>query len=306
MERSARVRLTLIAICLLVPALFGDARDFPEPLPVYDPLLTTEPDRGLGAYADLRFHHHSISASEIDLFDFGMTAAFAPLSVGPEGGGRFAFGVAAGTYLLVGPVAADEEAFSVAEWWMNAVQYEYGLYAGYRLAHLELLGPVDLLAEYSRTSQHPLRSGFSQVASDVLGIGAALPRVVRDWGAIETSIRGAYIDLYDFWQSPLPEPRTRWRLTAAARVERIIPALLRRRSGNEPRLFVDGELSALRLRGGGWDMVPRLRAGVLFPVNRSRYAVYARLYRSGDTEQLENERSPAFLAGFGVRMSLGR
>ena len=97
---------------------------------------------------------------------------------------------------------------------MNTVQFEYAIAAAYRV------GRVDVIASYGRTSQHPLASGgFSEVASDIVEIGVGLPVVVLAGlgrhaapPVIATGVRLAYLDLYDFWQSPLLAPRTLLRL----------------------------------------------------------------------------------------------
>jgi hypothetical protein len=97
-------------------------------------------------------------------------------------------------------------------------------YGGYALAHddydsfyFRLSASPVLLAEYSRTSQHPFinRPEFSQAATDILMLGLSFPEIRAGAFSDLSYLRLGYEGLFHFWQSGLPESRASWTLKGA-------------------------------------------------------------------------------------------
>jgi len=315
----------------LLAATPAAARDFPEPLSMTNPL------RLEAGTADFGYHDYTFIQGPHDVFSLRsrFTVATPTLSFASESGaaprpsttGRhsspaLAAGAHYATYLMVGPVPEGRDPFSVAEWVMNAVQYEYAVTLA---AHL---GSIDLMTRYGRSSQHPLSGGgFSEVSSDVIEIALAPPAITLPGfagpsnaprrepsvigprtapkGRLQTELRVAYLDLFDFWQSPLLPPRELGRVTTVVDLE--IPGLpadahlvarawprvvLLRQEGARPyadteppiQMEIDAE-AGLRLGGAAF------------------VEVLLELYHSRDSEQRRGE--PAPLTTFGVTLRLG-
>ena len=209
--RLSRPRVAVLAATLLLAAAAQTAaRDFPEPLELSDPWLAiaagslsridATPPLLLApaAYGDFAYHDYTFSDGPHDSFSLRTRVGGVPVAFGPV-----ALGLYWSSFLLVGPIEPTDDAASIAEWWMNAVQFEYGL-----IAAVHLPRPFrSITLEYGRTSQHPLRSGYSEISSDVVSAGVWLEtlRVGRhcdDAGAllrgqttIDLGLRASWIDL---------------------------------------------------------------------------------------------------------------
>ncbi len=205
-HRFPRVPLHLriaVAACIAGLIVGGQAfaRDFPVPFAMGDPFSLAD-DRGLlpGGHADVAYHHYTFLKGPHDLFSIRQRAAISLLNTG-----RLAAGFSYQNHLLVGPVRPGEDPFSIAEWNMNAIQFEYGAVVGVRL-------PPVITFEYGRTSQHPLRGGYSEVSTDLVQLSVYAEPLTWRRLTLLTGLRFAHVDLYDFWDSPLHRPRTRYRV----------------------------------------------------------------------------------------------
>lgn len=285
-------------LCAFACLPSAHARDFPKPLGVGDPfrLARREADTILpGGVSDFGYHTYVFLDGPHDLFSLRQRTA-----VSFAAGAGLGLGGYYDTYLLIGPVTPGEDAFSIAEWNMNAVQFEYGVIVA------TPIGELNLALEYGRTSQHPLRGGYSEVSADILELAVygSRFRLARSWWNI--GVRAAWLDLFDFWQSPLLAPRT------AARFE--LPL-----EGSAPVAILPGFEAVWRLwprliltrAEGAWpysDTRPRVQtkidaeAGIRIS-NDSAVEILIELFCTADTEQLRGEPAPLATLGIVVRMA---
>ena len=326
MKRSGmRALMALAGTCMLVSGQLA-ARDFPEPLELSDPWLAiarstrtgvssptdTRPPLLLAptACGDFAFHHYTFLDGPHDSFSMRTRVGGVPVAFGPV-----ALGLYWSSFLLVGPIQPTDDAASIAEWWMNSVQFEYGLIAAVRLPQ-----PFRSIAlEYGRTSQHPLRSGYSEISSDVVGAGVWLETLrvggwyddagVRPPGrtTIDLGLRASWIDLYDFWESELLRPRTRVRI--AAPVEVVVDLV--EIGGAKVQAMLTGEPRLLILRTvevqPGTDLDPLVQMEIdaelgLRIRGRARWEVAVELYSTQDAEQRRTEPSPLTTLGIVARI----
>ena len=124
---------------------------------------------GAFEYGDYAFAH-----DDVDSFYFRLSASPGPLRLRRQSSpwaGYFEI------ILMCGPVPPAILAANIADFWMNAVQFQYGLYASLALP---LPGRPHLLAEYSRTSQHDLRPEYSAGLLST-SLSSASPRRSSAW-----------------------------------------------------------------------------------------------------------------------------
>lgn len=299
-----RARLAQIALAVVVAFPLA-ARDWSEPPRVFDPLLSVEsPGSEAGGLAILEYNYQAFHSSYDDLFQINALSAlsFAALGANPgvlEGVG---IGVAYGSYLMNGAVQEGDSPGSRLQWMMNAVQLEYGVFVALRMARLARL---DLVGEYSRTSQHPFRDQYSQVASDVLRGGAlARARLPLDVESL-LSLRVAYVDLFDFWESPLPKPRACCLLTPELWLLRPLGSLGRGRARVGVAAAGEGHLDWVFLRRGGQGVNASFRAGARLTLKSLSLDLYLDGFASDDTEIRDDRTTPAGLLGWGVRLAGG-
>ena len=260
-----------------------EARDFPVPIAMGNPLLTD-------GVADVAYHDYTFVDGPLDVFSVRQRT-----SVSARPADVVALGAHWGTYLMVGPVSDAGAAFSIARWVMHAVQFEYEVRAA---THL---GPVDLVARYGRTSQHPLSSaGISEVSSDILEVEVSTYR-----RTISSGVRLAYIDLYDFWQSPLSAPRTLLRLEVPVELEfpfRGFTLVAR----TWPRILVLRQTDAWSYA----DIDPPVQMeidaelGVRVGSARSYAEFLLEVYTTQDSEQRRGEPSPLTTVGLTARIGV--
>lgn len=266
------------------------ARDFPEPFPALDPLYAGTEESGLRlapgeGYSEAAYVPHSISGSDDDTFEVRGLGSFTLLRYGAG----FAVGVRFGSYILVGPIGEGESAPTVAEWWMNAAQYEYGatVAAG--------AGPAHVILEYSRTSQHPWRARFSEVTTDAVKAGVSVPRLRAGPFRADLRIEAGYVDLFDFWKSAVPKPRAEWVASPAALLS--LPLI----RGVSVFAKVQSDLIILRSGGSAADLWAE--SGLSFGSGSGAAQVFLDYYSSADTEELRDGPSRASLVGIGFRLS---
>jgi len=285
MQTVRKPGLHLLLLVIISTHAFG--RDFPQAFEVMDPLYGTEAGGNTllpRTYTEIAYNNHLFVPGKDDSFNMGGLGSFTLLDLDSV----FALNLYWGTYLLVGPVAADETPATVAEWWMSALQFEYGIVSAWNCAE------AHLSMEYARTSQHPWRRAYSQVTTDALRLGITMGGM--KWRAISTDLRLAvgYIDLFDFWQSSVPKPRTAWAASPAVRTEyRLTPGF---------SLFGKLQLDALVLREGGHDADFWAELGLEAGRGTGRLQFYLDYYHSNDSEELEQASSPAALFGLGFRL----
>lgn len=279
-------RFVVIAAIVIASAAVY-CRDFPEPFPALDPLYGSAPAGAFipDGHAEFAYVSHTFAASSADTFDVRSLVSFPLVRVGDA----FALGMRWGAYILVGPIGPGETAATVAEWWMNAAQYEYGLSAAFGFFR------THLILEYSRTSQHPWRSAYSQVTTDAIKSGIALPTIQSGRATVDVRFVGGYVDLFDFWKSSVPKPRTSWVLSPAARVSY--------RLRNALSLFGKFEADGLFLRSEGTDADFWGELGLEIGGARPRLELYLDGFFSNDTEELADGPSRAALLGYGMRLS---
>ena len=272
-------------------------KDFPEAVVAVDPLAAaTRPGlpSGMGGafeYADYAFAH-----DDVDSFYFRLSAS----PVLCDFGDSFAMGGIFESILMCGPVKPGTEAANIADFWMNAVQFQYGLYASFALP---LAGRPHLLAEYSRTSQHPLGSPdytFSQVSADLLVIGIAPPKFGLGPVAVRSYVRGGYSSLFAFWQSSLPQPRISWLLKPAAEAELPLRGACALVVRAYPEIFIDRNTNLP-------DADCFAEAGIILAKGGDSAECLITLYDTRNSELLAPPAvHPTFEAGIAIRFSYDR
>ncbi len=265
-----------------------------------DAVVLSPPPDGLaiaeGGYAHSAYRANVFLDTDIDRFQVEGYAHHGIFDVG-----RFRTGIFYSTYMLNGPVVeGTRPGADAAQWIMNAVHFEYGfVFAGHTnirvgTSHLVVLG------EYSRRSYHPLRDGLEEPAADIIRGGFAL----NDWTpaalgrlAIDGMVRLGWSELYDFWGSSIPDPRSLITLNIAVEAQYTTP--------------VDGIVAfgvampdIILLRDGGFAVDMATQAGLRIGRGTAAIEAYLDFYASEDTEQIPDERSPATLFGYGIRFVL--
>ncbi|MFP4329427.1 MAG: hypothetical protein ACLFP6_01790 [Spirochaetaceae bacterium] len=281
------------------------ARDWYEPMEIINPLLfrSYQGTQILpGGYAETIYSNQALLDGRYDSFQINGRAGHT-LVASP----RFALSLSYGTYLMNGPVNEGGTPGSRLQWLMNAVQFEYGFFAAWDA------GPLYLLAEYGRTSQHPFRRDFSEVSSDLVKIGFAPHPFHIGPVELRALLRLGYSDIFDFWESRLEDPRTRWMAQPAVRAHWPgfeLDELMR------VGLFFegDGELGIARsarfeeegdfvgniaLKGG-----VRLRGIVPDGLSPGSIDLYLDYYGSDNSEIRDDRKTPVQLLGYAVRFRL--
>ncbi|AFG36420.1 hypothetical protein [Spirochaeta africana] len=277
----------MCAILLVLTGYPAAARDYPEPPEVANPLYRYEPVGSAdgpplriaaGFFGRFWYDHATVSTGGEDVFTVGVQGSSLALAWRD----RLVLQPHFASILVVGPVAADEQAATIAEWWMNAVQYQYGLHA----AHRSRFG--DLVVGYRRTSLHPLRKGYSEISRDQFFAGLG-----RDFEPWYLAVYLRYSDLWELWESGLPQPRNRLVLELQAAAEHTLRRDLQVFAELQPRLL-------LNRYGPTMELEPVGRVGVRVGSQGSRLELYLHGYRTHDTEQLRDRRYATTVIGLGV------
>jgi hypothetical protein len=296
------------AAALFLAPRQASCKDFPEPVAVADPL---EASAGPGIPAGLgaAFEHGSYLFAHDDIDGFYMRVGASPVIL--DLGGIFALGGNYEAILMCVPVPEGETPVNIAAFWMNAVQFEYGLYAsldlGRAIAPLRGKAGAGLrfLAEYSRTSQHPLRHEYSEEADDILMVGISMPERTLFPGRaagelrLRCCLRIGWRELFAFWQSTLPQPRISW--IAKSEAEALLP--LAGRLGLVVRVYPEVFLDR---RSKSIDANLFSEAGLSLGRDAFRDELLATLYATGDSDMLDGVAHPTFEAGLAIRFSAGR
>lgn len=270
---SSLPRAFLLILLLTWDPLWG--KDFPQPLPDTQGEL---PLIGGMFLWEQSFH----SDTQWDSFLF-RTASWGTLAGGPYGFLQYFFDSA----LLAGPLSPGENPAAVVGFWLNAVQFEYGLRGTFPFS-------VDhqVYGEYSRRSLHPLRPGYAQTSYDVLALGAEIKIL---GGPMEAALhpRLSWLQMFPFWQSVLPTYRELIRGEIGWDAAVPGPGSL--------KWFAGGRKSLLYTRSGtfGWEVYAD--AGLRLEGPQGRGELYGRLFFSDDTELLEKSPHRDFQAGAGLR-----
>ena len=285
------------------------ARDWYEPTAVVNPLLLRDYKTVSlfpGGFAETIYANQAFNASKYDSFQINARTGHTII-----GSPRYALSATYGAYLMNGPVNEGGTPGSRLQWLMNSVQFEYGFYGAYDI------GPFYLLGQYSRTSQHPFRRSFSQVSSDLVKFGVAPPRMSLGPVELYGFVRFGYSAIFDFWESKLEEPRTRWLTQPSVRavwsgvsmfdlvqVGLFFEGDAEVAIAREARFHEAGEIvgngavkTGLRLRGldGG---------GRSDEVSAGRLDLYLDYYGSGNSEIRDDRKTPVQLIGYAVRFRL--
>lgn len=307
MRRLASVLAALLLIIGIQP-LFS--RDWYEPLEVVNPLQLRSYE-GVeilpGGFAETIYTTHAFNDGPYDSFQINSRNGHT--IVGAE---RFALSFTYGAFLMNGPVSEGGKPGSRLQWLMNAVQFEYGFHAAWDA------GPLYLLGEYSRTSQHPFRDNFSEVSSDLIKVGVAPPRVDIGPVRLYAFLRLGYSEIFDFWESDLEDPRTMWLAQPSLRaywpgVETLEIA----RVG----LFLEADAEVAVARSARFHEAGEIvgngavKAGVrvrgLEPpgageesLSRGALDLYLDYYGSDNSEIREDKKTPVQLFGYAIRFRL--
>jgi hypothetical protein len=294
MAVKCRIPALLLAIVLAaIGSSSLSAKNFPLSLLVVDPLAAAwEPGIPAGLGGSFEYGNYLFSHDDVD--SFYLRSSISPVIA--KVGENFALGGHYETDLFCGPVAADETAVNIADFWMNAFQFAYGLYTAYRLP-----GPLglDLIAEYSRSSQHPLRPAYSQVAADILMCGVALPRLESDGISASAYLRAGYRDLFGFWQSSMPKPRISWVMEPEAEVRYSLSGSLSLVARANPELFIDRYTNC-------FDANFFAEAGFALAKGELDDEFLFTFYSTRNSDLLLNVAHPTFEAGLSVRLSAFR
>jgi hypothetical protein len=286
-EIMKRVVFTLLFSAFFLLPVFS--RDFKEPPVVYDPLACQEGEQVFlnYVYGDARGEFQCFHGSDYDNFDARALITFNLVSLEST----FALNGFWDVYLLIGPVAPGEAPPTIAAFWMNAVQFQYGFTASFNLSGWHIL------LESSRTSQHPFagRTAMAEIATDVLRTGFTAPPLTFGDLAFAFALRTGYIDLFDFWQSTMPKPRTFWIFSPSLSANYRLNGLL--------SLYGDLGPDFLILRKGGFDANLTLEAGVEIGYGKPRLRLFLEYYHTGDTEEIQGTASPVDLFGAGFQFS---
>jgi hypothetical protein len=291
MSQGRNYVISLLLLGLFASPSFG--KDFPEPPALVDPLASAAgPGAAAGLGAAFEYGNYCLSHDDVDSFYFRVGAS--PVLFAHGDG--FALGGNYESVLMCGPVPTGDTPATVAAFWMNAIQFEYGLYAS-----LALPGGVHALAEYSRTSQHPFagRSQYSAVSADILMLGLASPRLRAGPARIDFYARFGYRDLYDFWEASIPKPRASWILKPAAEARLPLSGRLSAVARAYPEVFYDRKAERLDADAFG-------EAGLSLDGEAESEELLFTIYGTRDSELLKNEAHPCFEAGLSLRFSRGR
>jgi len=264
-------------------------------LPAFDALSGVDPDSPVllpASYLQLRYENYAFRSSVTDDFQIHALGSFTLLQYE----GLVALKLSYGTFLLVGPLAPGDVAASAAKWWMNSVQFQYGLYGAFNLAG------AHLLLEYSRLSNHPLRAqrtlteSFENPASERIATGIVLPPLQK--GPLRTHLyyRTGFVDLFDYWKAKnIPKPRNFWLhrfgLDASFPLHHSLVC------------FADVTVDLLALRKGGWDIPWTGQIGFEFPSGNRRLRVFLTAVWNDDTEEIVEKPNPIRLLGLGFSLS---
>lgn len=283
------------ALALLLRPVQAGAKDFPEPVAVVDPLAAaTGSGLPAGMGAAFEYGHYALVHDDVDSFYFRLSASPVVFAIG-EG---FALGADFESVLMCGPVPAGDTPATIAPFWMNAMEFQYGLYAAYAPP---IPGIPRVLAEYSRTSQHPIagRGQYSQVTADLLSLGIAPPTLRLGPVTLRSSLRGGYSSLFAFWHSSIAQPRSSWFLKIAAEASLPIAGDIDLVVRAYPDLFIDRYAEAL-------DADCFAEAGIAFIKGMNSTECLVSLYQSRNSELLASQVHPTFEAGFAIRFSVDR
>ncbi|MCG8481040.1 MAG: hypothetical protein MI724_18245 [Spirochaetales bacterium] len=290
-------RAVIAAVVAVLPLCMLSAYDFMERP---DAVVLSPQPEGLaiaeGGYAQSAYRANVFLDSDIDRFQVEGYAHHGIFDIG-----RFRTSIFYGTYMLNGPVTeGTSPGADAAQWIMNAIHYEYGfIFAGHTNIHI---GPSRLviLGEYSRRSYHPLRDGLEEPAADIIRGGLAF----TDWTSstlpqltVDGMIRLGWSELYDFWGSSIPDPRSLITLNIAleAQYTTAMEGIV---------AFGIAMPDVILLRDGGIALDVATQAGVRIGRGAAVIEAYLDFYSSEDTEQIPDRPSPATLFGYGIRFVL--
>ena len=262
--------------------------DFPDPIEVLDP--GTFPGKSTASplflpftAGSLSYDHALLLHSPDELFQL-RTSAFGTLIEL----GTLSLGYRFDSFLLAGPVDSSESAASAAEFWLNAVQYEYGLHLACRLS-----AGWSVLGEYSRLSLHPLRGEFDETAYDILKLGLAPPLLELKAGRLESYLRVGHHSLFPFWESELSEYRVRYSVSPRMRLTGA--------RGN--RFYLDAEPAMLVLRDGDIGYEIYAESGLTISSAGGSFRPYLWLRFNDDAELVANTTEGSRQIGLGFRLT---
>ncbi|MCX7786308.1 MAG: hypothetical protein N2442_01270 [Spirochaetes bacterium] len=293
------IPLDILILSMLLILFFNSSplwsRDFPEPIDAFDALSGVDSDSPNllpASFLQLRYDNFTFHSSVTDDFQIQALGSFTLLQYQGFVGLKLSYG----TFLLVGPLAPGDVAASTAKWWMNSVQFQYGLYGAFNV------GGVHLLWEYSRLSNHPLRAQrtatetFENPASERLATGIVLPPIKVGSFRGHFYYRTGFVDLFDYWKAKnIPKPRNFWVHRFGMEASYPIHSSL--------AVFSDGTLDLLALRTGGWDVPWTGQIGFQFSSKERQLKVFLTAVWNNDTEEIVEKPNPIRLLGLGFSLS---
>jgi hypothetical protein len=292
MRRKACFAFAAALLASLLMPKAAAAKDFPESVLATDPLAAAaRPGVPAGMNGAFEYGNYALAHDDVDSFYFRLSGSPVIFAIGDS----FALGGDFESILMCGPVSAGDTPANIAAFWMNAVQFQYGVYASLALP---LQGRPRLLAEYARTSQHDLRAQYSQVSYDLLIGGVAAPELALGPVSLRSSLRAGYGSLFAFWHSSLAQPRMSWMLLPSAEAEFPL-GLCSLVARVYPELFIDRYSSSL---DADWFA----EAGAAFVEGGDSTELLLTLYGTRDSEMLAGAAHPTFELGLALRFSFGR
>ncbi len=292
-HRVATAGLVLLTLFLMEAAAYDFMERPRAVLPGPAPL-----GRGVtfarGGYAHIAYRANQFASTQLDQFQVEGYGSHAIIDVR-----SFRTSMFYGTYMLNGPVGEDDTpGAEAAQWMMNAIQYEYGFVLSWDLPGAG--ARISTLAEYSRRSYHPLRSGFSEPAADLIRIGMGFQSVAFDSlprMTLDAMVRLGWSELYEFWgASSIPAPRARYTLHAAIELRYSLRPSL--------SAFAVVMPDVILLRSGEMALDGAAQVGVRLGVGPGWIELYLDGFTTADTEQIAPETSPAQLVGYGLRSGI--
>jgi len=291
--KSMKILVTaLLFFIFLNSALL--ARDFYESDCVIDPLKKTIDEKIVffpSNYGELKYTNHLFLSTPEDVYYFSVLGACTIFNIDNIAALRAYYS----SYNLIGPLGDGDTAATIGQWWMNCVEFEYGITGAINFFDYHLI------LEYARISQHNFRPMYSEVTTDNLKIGVVFPPLVFKNFVFDYYIRGGFVDLFDFWQSTVPKPRVEWIITpnlkTTYKFNNSISAFY--------KIYCDINFLRDPDSKPGVDTSLYMELGIILEKDASQTQFFLEYYQTPDTEELRYESAPAKLLGLGFRASIG-
>ncbi|MBN1500319.1 MAG: hypothetical protein JW982_09190 [Spirochaetes bacterium] len=275
--------ITLLVMFVFLPYAAVIARDYYDPAEIRFP-LNEEAGGFLNSYTGiLEYSSSALNHDDWDSFYIKVTGA--PVLF--QKGNLWALNIFFSSILMNGPVREEEKAANIGNFWMNAVQFEYGSNLQFRIRR------TDFVYSYSRSSQHPFRENYSYAANDqqLLRIRPAYSFETGNF-SFHPSLTAGYFDLYGFWKSDLEKPRVKFMISPEMDSRWKLSGVI--------NIYILLKIDALQTWTGNYETDFYAESG-LKKTGSPGMDFFLQMYRTENSEMLESAKHDAFYAGFGVR-----